>query len=643
VTFRDVEVGDVELAMAEAEELGREPFLEKYGFGFSTRYLVRHAGHFYDPKALIGVAHAYRDDQGALTRNDFDATQAVAQLRSLGFEVVSFSGLWWVNQGATFRQERQGGYVWAPKLTKAGRPAAHHVAVSQLRVGQTVVHYADGAIRAIGYVADVPQSVLKPNELTTDAWDVDGYGCAITYRDVSPPIPKQNIPNRTKDVGPFDVNGDLKQGYLFPVENAQTFPLLEFLNAHIPDLFTPPERAHISTPLEEGPVPQDPDPIHDLLLSAKNVVLEGVPGTGKSFAIEGLAKRWHVRTGRDLITFNGTPYTAVVMHPSSSYEDFIEGLRPRALGSGEAAWFDEAVESGGEFVVEDGFFLRVCAVAARNPDRDVLVLIDEMNRCNVPSVLGDLLLTIEASRRAKYADNGRDAASAVDWHTAVPVRLPYSGRTFFVPDNVYVVATTNTTDRSVAPLDAAIRRRFAFYRLEPDFGLPAKLASEVLGSSSALVQASAEVLRQLNDAVMAPCLGPDAMLGQSYLYSMIAELQRDGGSEAVARIWRFSVVPQLIDVLRSYGAEALLDPETRATWFAEHGTELVTDVDSANEALRALDAHLRGCGMRVRVTGTGLSRGARVLDATSGRADLSSQPVDLGSPELNADISAPQA
>jgi 5-methylcytosine-specific restriction endonuclease McrBC GTP-binding regulatory subunit McrB len=140
------------------------------------------------------------------------------------------------------------------------------------------------------------------------------------------------------------------------------------------------------------------------------------------------------------------------MHPSSSYEDFMEGLRPKAEMGADAPFFDEPAATGGDFVVDDGFFLRVCAHAVSNPDRDVLVLIDELNRCNVPSVLGDLLLTLEASRRATYRELSGTAPTAQDWDTSVLVRLPYSGRTFFVPENVYVVATTNTTDRSVAPL-----------------------------------------------------------------------------------------------------------------------------------------------------------------------------------------------
>ena len=151
------------------------------------------------------------------------------------------------------------------------------------------------------------------------------------------------------------------------------------------------------------------------------------------------------------------------------------------------------------------------------------------------------------------------------------------------------------------------------------------------------------MLTQLNEDVLAACLGPDAMLGQSYLFSMVTMLQQGRGVEAVSRIWRFNVVPQLIDVLRSYGAEALLDLSTRGTWFVEHGSELVSDVDTANAALVVLDTHLAGLGMQVRVDGTGLSRGARVVDATNSRPDMSDRPVDLDRPGLEAELAASEA
>jgi hypothetical protein len=326
---------------------------------------------------------------------------------------------------------------------------------------------------------------------------------------------------------------------------------------------------------------------------------------------------WPARTGRQLLSFGGRPFTAIVLHPSSSYEDFIEGLRPGSARPGVAAGlFDQPIATDGGFSIQDGFFLTVCSAAAAAPDRDVLVLLDELNRCNVPSVLGDLLLTLEASRRATYVGAGSGQPSAQHWRTATPAQLTYSGRTFFVPDNVYVVATSNTTDRSVAPMDAALRRRFAFHRLEPTMPDGDALPASMSEPPRELFIQSAQVLRDLNDHALRPCLGPDAMLGHSYLYAAAQALAQAGTLEAAIRQlqlqWRYTILPQLIDTVRGLGADDLLDNNTRESWFAQH-SELRQVRETALPALHQFDVFLQqSLELQVVVDGTGLARGARI-------------------------------
>ena len=115
----------------------------------------------------------------------------------------------------------------------------------------------------------------------------------------------QEMTSRTElaDAGPFDVNGAVKQGYLFRVEPHATLPMFEFLVPRVPDLFISPTPSS-GSPFDDGETRMhlDDNPIHDLLISAKNVVLEGVPGTGKSYAIERFAHEWERRTGRSLVS-----------------------------------------------------------------------------------------------------------------------------------------------------------------------------------------------------------------------------------------------------------------------------------------------------------------------------------------------------
>ena len=348
------------------------------------------------------------------------------------------------------------------------------------------------------------------------------------------------------------------------------------------------------------------------LRRSSNMVLEGVPGTGKTFAIKQyICKDWQERTGRTLVGQGREAY-AITLHPATTYEDFVEGLRPVAAVDDAGAkgaktdtntspgprHVDDAkpvsidgknkvphqgyfhvkqpgihggTSSGGStFRMQDGFFLRACAEAANNPAKDYVVLLDEINRCNVPKVMGDLLTTIERSKRATW--DGDDDNGHWNLSDCQVVTLPGSKRLFFVPDNVYVVATMNTTDRSVAPLDAALRRRFAFVRLWPmGFGPSREVESaDAVAETVWAATASSETVPEFIAAVTAWWTlntklmekGPDAMLGHSYLFDLAKDMgaERDvsEGRALVLHHWNFHILPQLVDVAVSNGLESEL-------------------------------------------------------------------------------------
>lgn len=243
----------------------------------------------------------------------------------------------------------------------------------------------------------------------------------------------------------------------------------------------------------------------------KNVVLVGPPGTGKTFARDRIAEAWAGHTGRQVVTTGTTkdkygndrpfPYS-ITLHPSTTYEEFVEGLR-----------YDDT-KGIERFVLQPGFVRLVVEAAWKDQDRDYLILIDELNRANVPKVFGDLLLTVEASKRAAWDGN--------QWSGGTPVTLPYSGLSFEIPGNVYLLGTMNSSDRSIAPLDAALRRRFAFVSVEPLAGdtLLAALASEYQmdePTAHMIWAPSVDALDTIN-GVLAKCLGPDSRLGHSYLF-----------------------------------------------------------------------------------------------------------------------------
>ncbi len=241
-----------------------------------------------------------------------------------------------------------------------------------------------------------------------------------------------------------------------------------------------------------------PGQIQSTLERKKQVILYGPPGTGKTYwamrAAQDLAalaafgrpfdkleetEKAVVRGGKDPV---GSLVRMCTFHPAYGYEDFIEGYRP------------ETTDGQLTFGRQPGVFKSLCDDAHRQPDRRFYLIIDEINRGDIPRIFGELLSILEKDKRGR------------------PVLLPLSGEPFAVPDNVYVIGTMNTADRSIALLDTALRRRFGFIELMPD--------STVLGS--AVVENSIPLgpwLDALNERILEN-IGRDArnlQIGHAYL------------------------------------------------------------------------------------------------------------------------------
>jgi hypothetical protein len=476
----------------------------------------------------------------------------------------------------------------------------------------------------------------------------------------------------------------------------------------------------------------------DILLRNKNIVLEGPPGTGKTFAIKGIVDQ--LKPNFD-IGGEGKGKFAITMHPATNYEDFIEGLRPALKSDGD--------DGKSSFLYKPGVFVQRVRDAIKNPHQQHVVLLDELNRSNVPRVLGDLLTTLEASKRTpsiipkwhtetrprptrsqviimaktkpptgstkgfsyttyfgesdrivkivgttnkadykhkefehsinhvnryiklgcfknpdmlheiniegddteaiiliqidevyypmkKNSDfanyliqdiktelpgkiividkNGdekiypcaglkknnhnpgrhtfyheitlllpspegakndvdcceSDSESEYYWcskcddlwkkewgsHHRTEVTLSGSKKKLHIPDNLLVVATMNTTDRSVAPLDAALRRRFVFLRVDPLPQIPKKDKKGLIGKKSNIFKETEELWIELNEK-LEQTLGHDAKIGHSYLFDLIKELKKEESDEncdeLCKQFWKYSVLPQVADLLDATG------------------------------------------------------------------------------------------
>lgn len=171
------------------------------------------------------------------------------------------------------------------------------------------------------------------------------------------------------------------------------------------------------------------DTLVGLLEVKKNVILQGAPGVGKTFAAKRLAYSIIGEKNQDRVML-------VQFHQSYSYEDFIEGFRP--------------AQNGG-FEIKKGSFYKFCKKAEEDIDNKYYFIIDEINRGNLSKIFGELFMLIENDKRGNS------------------LQLLYSDEKFCVPENVYIIGMMNTADRSLAMLDYALRRRFAFFDMRPGF------------------------------------------------------------------------------------------------------------------------------------------------------------------------------
>ena len=352
------------------------------------------------------------------------------------------------------------------------------------------------------------------------------------------------------------------------------------------------------------------DLVVNLLYANKNVVLEGVPGTGKSFALSEIVTRWREITGREL-----AEPTVVVLHPSSSYEDLVEGLRPKSHAvHQDFTEYSTDGSSDGRFVPQLGRFAQAAADAAADPERDHLLVMDELNRANVPRALGELLLVLESTKRACWRDG--------DWRQPVDgaVRLTYTGTRFWIPDNLHVLATMNTADRSVAPLDAALRRRFVFKRVEP---MSASRISDALaglsGESQELFESVVNAWDALNSDLLRPVIGPDAVLGHSYLFELHRALSASAGTAMTTTetFLRYTLLPQLFDAVTANGREAEIFD---ASWS--------TLDSSGSAAVTTLGTLLERFDMRIVLEGEGLSRRLSIVPVGGSADDTSNSDSD---------------
>jgi 5-methylcytosine-specific restriction enzyme B len=321
----------------------------------------------------------------------------------------------------------------------------------------------------------------------------------------------------------------------------------------------------VPTVTTSGPSPRAREVI-DALHSHKNVLLYGPPGTGKTHLVSevrrhfaGSAVTLDTTVEHDALAENkATVRTAwATFHQSYSYEDFVVGLRPQPNSEGP----------GFELVAHPGILLELAEWARLDPSNGSLLVVDEINRGNVSRIFGEFITLMEPDKRL-----GSDGAETA---TTLGVRLPFIDKNatvtvdlgddlepslsvpFTMPLNVFTLATMNSVDKSVAPLDAALRRRFHVIDLSPrleEFGagqfpedpLALSPAPVTLADVKDVQWLAVRLIMEMN-ASITRFLGPEFQFGEWYLGPLIGEADADEAKGVLAGIWRSSILPQLED------------------------------------------------------------------------------------------------
>ena len=420
---------------------------------------------------------------------------------------------WWLNASPKiwdFNAMAVGETQTYTALNEKGNKRQKYKYFEQVRPGDMV----------IGYLSHPSKQIVAICEITKGMKETDGVGFEFQkLEDVPRPIAWENLKGtpQLRECEPILNN----QGSLFKL-TADEFEFLRNLideQEVAKEAITPYSREDALKDLFMSE--EEFDRILSLLKRKKNIVLQGPPGVGKTFVARRLAYALMKQKDEQRAPM-------VQFHQSYSYEDFIQGFRP---------------DGNGSFHLRSGTFHTLCRQAQRDIKNDYFLIIDEINRGNLSKIFGELMMLMEADKR------GSEFALQLTYSES-------SEDTFYIPENLHLIGTMNTADRSLALVDYALRRRFAFINLEPE--LESKAFHETLQSAGAGVDLIDRIRTRVG-ALNLEIRKDDRNLGRGYCigHSFFCPPEKGTADEA----WYREVIEyEIAPLLREYW----VDDEDRA-------------------------------------------------------------------------------
>lgn len=355
--------------------------------------------------------------------------RAMTTIQSHWFGVSNSPQFWWVNQGATFKQALEGGFIWAPSKDKGGNTPFHWKNVQSVREGDVVFNYADGEVRALSLATTSPFESDK--EVEGGQWEHGGWRVDLLCHQLSNPIDLQDIGLRLASLGdeysPINHSGGVNQGYLFRLsEEAVQIILSHLKGENMPDeiqsILPPPQDLTHASTLDDSFIPAVTSAIKDSGLIFEEEFLQ-------RFLFSLLAKPFVILTGT-----SGTGKTQLAL----KFAQWLVGEEGYELVPVGADWTDNRQVLGQYNPFDKAFVstrvLDILLQANSDPARPYFLILDEMNLSHVERYFADFLSGIESGDSISLHRNGDDVKTAKG--VTVPEQIK-------IPNNLFIVGTVN--------------------------------------------------------------------------------------------------------------------------------------------------------------------------------------------------------